>query len=100
MCSLLWQSREGLKAEDGTAGIVTVLQQALRDGETREETGSEGREVDGGSCTADTESHGEAEGTFHSIYSHLRDPRGSLTFRVSCLSEGMRLCPQTCQIRW
>lgn len=97
MSSLLWQSREGLKAEDDTAVIVTVLQQALRDGETREDTSSEGREMDGGSCT---ESHRETEGTFHSLYSHLRDPQGSLTFRVSCLSEGMRLCPQTCQIQW
>lgn len=48
----LWQSREGVKAEDVTAGIVKVLQQDLRGGETREDTGSEGREMDGGSCTA------------------------------------------------
>lgn len=40
-CSVLWH-REGLEAEDGTAGIVTVLQQALRDGS--EDTGSEGRD--------------------------------------------------------
>lgn len=31
-CSVLWHSREGQKAEDGTADIVTVLQQALRGG--------------------------------------------------------------------
>lgn len=43
MCSLMWQSREGLKAEVDTAGIVIVLQQALRNGETGEDTGSEGR---------------------------------------------------------
>lgn len=100
MCGLLWQSREGLKAEDDTAGIVMVLQQALRDEETREDAGSEGREMNGGSCTANTESHRKTEGAFHSLYSHLRDPWGSLTFQVSCLSEGTRLCPQTCQIQW
>lgn len=31
---------------------------------------------------------------------HPRDPSASLTSQVSCLSEGMRLCPQTCQIQW
>lgn len=31
---------------------------------------------------------------------HPRDPLASLTSQVSCLSEGMRLCPQTCRIRW
>lgn len=74
--------------------LLTLSQQALRDGDTRE-----GREVDVGSCIADTENHGETEGTFHSLCS-LRDPWGSLTFQVSCLSEGTRLCPQTCQIQW
>jgi len=29
-----------------------------------------------------------------------QDPLASLTSQVSCLSEGMRLCPQICQIRW
>lgn len=32
MCNLLWQSKEGLKAEEDTAGIGAVLQQALSTG--------------------------------------------------------------------